>query len=146
MKKIETQPLDEEVSFKLYTLSRLIQQTYQVFLAPLGLTYVQYLVMKILLEKDGIAVNVISSRLVLASNTVTPLLQRMEKQGLLERKLMCRDQRQRIILLTDKGRAMRRQIAEVSVLVATSLSELKMNCVMANQLKDQLNDFIQKII
>lgn len=146
MNKIETQPLDEEVSFKLYTLSRLIQQTYQVFLAPLGLTYVQYLVMKILLEKEGIAVNVISSRLVLASNTVTPLLQRMEKQGLLVRKLMCRDQRQRIILLTDKGRAMRRQIAEVSVLVATSLSELKMNCVMANQLKDQLNDFIQKII
>lgn len=146
MNKIETQPLDEEVSFKLYTLSRLIQQTYQVFLTPLGLTYVQNLVMKILLEKDGIAVNVISSRLVLASNTVTPLLQRMEKQGLLVRKLMCRDQRQRIILLTDKGRAMRRQVADVSVLVATSLSELKMNCVIANQLKDQLNDFIQKII
>lgn len=48
--KIPSQRLDDEMSFKLYMLNRLIQQEYQVFLAPLHLTYPQYLVMKILME------------------------------------------------------------------------------------------------
>ena len=74
--KIQSQKLDDEMSFKLYMLNRLIQQEYQVFLAPLHLTYPQYLVMKILMEGDGIPVNVITSRLMLESNTVTPILQR----------------------------------------------------------------------
>ena len=67
---IPPQILDDEISFKLYTLNRLIQQAYQSFLMPLRLTYPQYLVMKILLEEDQVPVNVISSKLNLESNTV----------------------------------------------------------------------------
>ncbi|NLV52760.1 MAG: MarR family transcriptional regulator [Bacteroidales bacterium] len=142
---IAPQQLDDEVSFKLYTLNRLIQQTYQAFLLPLNLTYPQYLVMKVLMEKDNVPVHVISSRLMLESNTVTPLLQRMEKQGLLTRALKCEDQRQRIISLTCQGKDMRHDIEQVSVLVASSLAEMEMDCTLANGLGGLLSEFIKRI-
>lgn len=142
---IPPQILDDEISFKLYTLNRLIQQTYQSFLMPLRLTYPQYLVMKILLEEDQVPVNVISSKLNLESNTVTPLLQRMEKQGLLWREKKCEDHRQRIITLTRQAPDMRNDIMQVSTLVAESLVEQQLDCAMDNGLKDMLNAFINRI-
>ena len=140
--KIPSQRLDDEMSFKLYMLNRLIQQEYQVFLAPLHLTYPQYLVMKILMEGDGIPVNVITSRLMLESNTVTPILQRLEKQGLIKRGYSCNDQRQRIITLTDQGKDMRQEIADVSSLVAESLREKDTSCETAHRLEHMLGEFI----
>lgn len=142
---IEPQLLDDEVSFKLYTLNRLIQQAYQAFLAPLRLTYPQYLVMKTLLEEDHVPVNVISTRLMLESNTVTPLLQRMERQGLLVRTQRCDDQRRRIISLTHQGKDLRHDIEQVSVLVATSLTDMEMDCTMANGLGGMLSEFIRRM-
>lgn len=145
MEKIEIQQLDDELSFKLYTLNRLIQQTYTTYLTPLNITYPQYLVMKILMEKDEVPVNLISARLMLESNTVTPILQRMERQELVERTIRCSDQRQCIISLTAKGEAMRQDVAEISVKVTTALSEMDMNCTIAHMLKGILNEVIQKI-
>lgn len=145
MGNIPSQQLDDEVSFKLYALNRLIQQTYQTYLVPLGITYPQYLVMKILMEQDGVPVNVIFARLMLESNTVTPLLQRLEKQGLVMRGYNCTDQRQRIISLTDKGKSMRKSIDDVSGLVATSLSEMDMSCSVAESLGRLLTEFFAKI-
>jgi DNA-binding MarR family transcriptional regulator len=143
--KIPSRQLDDEMSFKLYMLNRLIQQEYQVFLAPLHLTYPQYLVMKILMEGDGIPVNVITSRLMLESNTVTPILQRLEKQGLIKRGYSCNDQRQRIITLTDQGKDMRQEIADVSSLVAESLREKDTSCETAHRLESMLGEFISKM-
>lgn len=143
--KIPSQQLDDEMSFKLYMLNRLIQQEYQVFLAPLHLTYPQYLVMKILMEGDGIPVNVITSRLMLESNTVTPILQRLEKQGLIKRGYSCNDRRQRIITLTDQGKDMRQEIADVSSLVAESLREKDTSCETAHRLESMLGEFISKM-
>ena len=75
-------------------------------LTELGITYPQYLVLMVLWEKDCQPVNDIARRLVLETNTVTPLLQRMEKQGLVTRKKGEQDKRQQIVSLTDKGRDM----------------------------------------
>ena len=143
--KIKSQQLDDEMSFKLYMLNRLIQQEYQVFLAPLHLTYPQYLVMKILMEGDGIPVNMITSRLMLESNTVTPILQRLEKQGLIKRGYSCNDQRQRIITLTDQGKDMRQEIVDVSSLVAESLREKDTSCETAQRLENMLGELISKM-
>ena len=143
--KIQSQKLDDEMSFKLYMLNRLIQQEYQVFLALLHLTYPQYLVMKILMEGDGIPVNMITSRLMLESNTVTPILQRLEKQGLIKRGYSCNDQRQRIITLTDQGKDMRQEIVEVSSLVAESLREKDTSCETAHRLENMLGELISKM-
>ena len=75
-------------------------------LTELGITYPQYLVLMVLWEKDCQPVNDIAHRLMLETNTVTPLLQRMEKLGIVSRKKGEQDKRQQIVSLTEKGRDM----------------------------------------
>ena len=78
-------------------------------LTELGITYPQYLVLMVLWEKDSQPVNDIAHRLMLETNTVTPLLQRMEKQGLIVRKKGELDKRQQIVSLSKKGCEMEEQ-------------------------------------
>ena len=101
--------LDNQICFRLYTASRLITQAYTPMLSELGITYPQYLVLMVLWEKDSQPVNDIAHRLMLETNTVTPLLQRMEKQGLIIRKKGELDKRQQIVSLTKKGCEMEEQ-------------------------------------
>lgn len=101
--------LDNQICFRLYTSARLIIQAYTPLLNQLGITYPQYLVMMVLWEQDGLPVNDIARRLILETNTVTPLLQRMEKQGIVVRTRGKEDKRQQIVSLTDKGKAMEEQ-------------------------------------
>ena len=101
--------LDNQLCFRFYTVSRLITQAYQPLLKSLGLTYPQYLVMLVLWENDAQPVNDIAKRLKLNTNTVTPLLKRMEDEGLLTRAKGQADARQVIVSLTAKGKAMEEQ-------------------------------------
>ena len=96
--------LDNQICFRLYTAARLVTQAYTPMLNGLGITYPQYLVMMVLWEKDEQPVNDIAHRLMLETNTVTPLLQRMEKLGLVSRKKGELDKRQQIVSLTEKGK------------------------------------------
>lgn len=98
--------LDNQICFRLYSASRLITQTYTPMLTALGITYPQYLVLMVLWEKDNQPVNDIARRLILETNTVTPLIQRMEKQGLITRKQGDKDKRQQIVSLTLSGKEM----------------------------------------
>ena len=101
--------LDNQICFRLYTAARLVTQAYTPMLNELGITYPQYLVLMVLWEKDNQPVNDIARRLLLETNTVTPLLQRMEKLGIVSRKTGEQDKRQQIVSLTEKGRAMEEQ-------------------------------------
>ena len=96
--------LDNQLCFRLYTASRLLTQAYHPLLSQQGLTYPQYLVLLVLWEKDKQPVNDIARRLYLETNTVTPLLQRMEKEGILLRTKGKKDARQMIVSLTAKGK------------------------------------------
>ena len=98
--------LDNQICFRLYSASRLITQAYTPMLTALGITYPQYLVLMVLWEKDNQPVNDIAHRLILETNTVTPLIQRMEKQGLITRKQGDKDKRQQIVSLTISGKEM----------------------------------------
>ncbi len=98
--------LDNQICFRLYTAARLVTQAYTPMLTELGITYPQYLVLMVLWGKDCQPVNDIAHRLLLETNTVTPLLQRMEKLGLVERKQGEKDKRQHIISLTTKGKGL----------------------------------------
>ena len=98
--------LDNQICFRLYTAARLITQAYTPMFTELGITYPQYLVLMVLWEQDARPVNDIAHRLLLETNTVTPLLQRMEKLGLVCRRKGEQDKRQQIVSLTEKGRAM----------------------------------------
>ncbi len=98
--------LDNQICFRLYSASRLITQAYTPMLTALGITYPQYLVLMVLWEKDNQPVNDIARRLILETNTVTPLIQRMEKQRLITRKQGDKDKRQQIVSLTLSGKEM----------------------------------------
>ena len=105
--------IDNQLCFRLYTASRLITQAYTPMLNKLGLTYPQYLVMMVLWEKDGQPVNDIAKRLFLETNTVTPLLKRMEAEGLVERLRDAADGRKVLVRLTAAGRALEAAAASV---------------------------------
>ncbi len=96
--------LDNQICFRLYTAARLITQAYTPMLNKLGITYPQYLVLMVLWEQDSQPVNDIAHRLLLETNTVTPLLQRMEKLGIVTRKKGEQDKRQQIVSLTQRAR------------------------------------------
>ena len=95
--------LGNQLCFRLYTVSRLITQAYRPLLEPLGLTYPQYLVMMVLWEQDNQTVGDICRHLMLDTNTLTPMLQRMEREGLLVRTHGISDGRQTLVSLTKKG-------------------------------------------
>ncbi len=105
--------LEKQLCFRLYTVSRLVTQAYRPYFEPLGITYPQYLVLLILWERDNLPVSEIASRLILDTNTVTPLLQRMERGGLVARTRGTVDSRQRIVSLTPHGRAMQEKAKDI---------------------------------
>src|SRR3712207_9093379 len=86
--------LRNQLCFRLYTASRLITQSYEPYLKPLGITYTQYLVLLVLWEHDEQPVNDIGKKLLLGINTISPLIKRMEKMGLLARHGSESDKRQ----------------------------------------------------
>ena len=114
--------LDNQLCFRLYTASRLITQAYTPFLTRLGITYPQYLVMMVLWEKDSQPVNDIAKRLYLETNTVTPLLKRMESEGLVERLRDAADGRRVLVRLTATGKAMEADAASVPEGLAGALA------------------------
>ena len=115
--------LDNQLCFRLYTAARLTMQAYFPYFEPLGITYPQYLVLLVLWEQDKQPVNDIARRLHLETNTVTPLLQRMEKQGLLTRKRGKEDTRQRIVSLTAQGKALEEQAKNIPDCLAAQLAD-----------------------
>ena len=118
--------LENQLCFRLYTAARLVTQAYYPYFEPLGITYPQYLVLLVLWEKDKQPVGDIAHRLHLETNTVTPLLQRMEKQGLLTRKRGKEDTRQRIVSLTKQGKALEEQAKDIPNCLASQLTD---NCL-----------------
>ena len=134
--------LDNQLCFRLYTASRLLTQAYHPLLSEQGLTYPQYLVLLVLWEKDGQPVNDIARRLFLETNTVTPLLQRMEKEGILTREKGKKDARQMIVSLTRKGKALQEKLADVPMTVGSAVVCDSVNPETAPELFRMLDDLI----
>lgn len=105
--------LENQLCFPFYAVSRLIIRAYQEDLDALGITYPQYLVLLVLWENDNISVNEIAEKLILNTNTVTPLLKRMEVTRLLTRKQSTTDQRKVIISLTEEGKTLKEKACEI---------------------------------
>lgn len=98
--------LENQLCFPIYAVSRLITRLYQPLLDEIGITYPQYLVLMVLWEEDNISVSEISERVLLNSNTLTPLLKRLEKAGIIIRNRSKSDERAVKIVLTDKGKGL----------------------------------------
>jgi DNA-binding MarR family transcriptional regulator len=103
----------EMLCFALHTTAHAVHAAYAPLLQPLGLTYPQYLVLSALNATDNQTVGQLGAGLRLESNTLTPLLKRMESAGWLRRSRDGRDERQVRLSLTDDGRALAARAAGV---------------------------------
>jgi len=102
----ESLMLDNQLCFALHSTSLLMTKVYKPLLQALGLTYPQYLAMMVLWEEDGLTVGEISSRVLTDPGSLTPLLKRLEAEGLLSRTRSREDERVVVVELTDAGRAL----------------------------------------
>jgi DNA-binding MarR family transcriptional regulator len=114
--------LDHQLCFPLYAATNLLQRLYRPLLAPLGLTYSQYLVMLALWERSPVTVSELRTRLHLDNGTVTPLLKRMEQGGFLTRRRDDGDERRVLIDLTPHGRALRERAKGVPGALASCIA------------------------
>lgn len=106
-------PPPRMLCFALYSAAHAMQAAYKPLLEPLGLTYPQYLALSALWAEDGQTVGQIGAALMLDSNTLTPLLKRLEQAGWITRRRDSADERQVRLTLTDEGRALGDRAAEV---------------------------------
>ncbi len=110
--------LDRQLCFALYSASLAMTKLYKPLLAPLGLTYPQYLVMLVLWEGDGVTVSQLGERLALDSGTLTPLLKRLENSDLVQRLRDTADERRVLLRLTTAGRQLKARAIAVPPTVA----------------------------
>ena len=137
--------LENQLCFRLYTASRLITQAYHPLLSAHRITYPQYLVLLVLWEKDAQPVNDIAKRLFLETNTVTPLLQRMEKEGIISRSRGREDARQIIVSLTPKGEQLQTDLSDVPFEVGKSVMCDSINPQTVPDLYRMLDEMIDKL-
>lgn len=140
--------LDDQLCFALYNASRALTRAYAPLLEPLGLTYPQYLVLLVLWDGDGLAVKELGERLKLDSGTLTPLLKRLEQQGLVVRRRGEDDERVVRIELTATGRALRGKARKVpSELACVAGYDLASERSMRelNRLRDELTALADRL-
>ncbi|MBN1767541.1 MAG: MarR family transcriptional regulator [Prolixibacteraceae bacterium] len=135
--------LENQLCFPVYAASRLITREYQPYFKKLGITYPQYLVFLVLWENDGMLVNAIAKKLILNTNTITPLLKRMEQQGFIVRKRLEEDERKVYIQLTPKGKDLKKEAAEIPKELSKKLMQSNLNINDLVALKETLNTMIQ---
>jgi DNA-binding MarR family transcriptional regulator len=137
--------LDRQLCFALYSASLAMTKTYKPLLAPLGLTYPQYLVMLVLWEGDGLTVGQLGERLALDSGTLTPLLKRLEALRWVQRLRDASDERRVLLRLTPAGRALKSRAAAVPRAIATAsrcdLGELSALTARLHALRAELTAF-----
>ena len=105
--------LENQICFALYVCSKEIIRKYTPILEPLGLTYTSYITLLGLWEKDNVTIKELGGRLYLDSGTLTPLLKKMETQGLVTRTRSKEDERTVFIKLTEQGKALREKCLDV---------------------------------
>jgi DNA-binding MarR family transcriptional regulator len=128
-KRTKGEPLEErdalslrnQVCFALYSASLEMTKLYRPLLAPLKLTYPQYLVMLVLWEHSGILVKELGAQLHLDSGTLTPLLKRLEKMGILHRERDPKDERGVIVSLTQQGRSLQAKARGIPGVIACAV-------------------------
>jgi DNA-binding MarR family transcriptional regulator len=115
---------DDFICYAIYSANHAISKVYAPHLESIGLTYPQYIVMVALWEQDNQTVGSLGRRVSMETNTLTPLLKRLEAAGFVNRARDKKDERQVRVTLTPTGLALRQQAAPIqaSILAASGLS------------------------
>lgn len=134
--------LDRQLCFPLYAASRLMTRIYQPLLEPLGLTYPQYVVLMILWQDAPCSVSHIGERMLLNTNTLTPLLKRLEHLGYVRRSRKSTDERVVEISLTESGAALKERCSGFPDILTETIG---LPHERIAELKRQLDAFVQKL-
>lgn len=133
--------LDQQLCFALYRASRAVIRAYGPLLQPYGLTYLQYLVLMVLWEDDGLTVKDIGQKLSLDSGTLTPLLKKLAEADLLERRRQDRDERVVRISLTRHGKDLQQKLKTLpSDLACSGRLDLATGGKKIEKLRQQLHE------
>ncbi|WP_026354717.1 MarR family winged helix-turn-helix transcriptional regulator [Massilia niastensis] len=99
--------LDDFLCFAIYSANLSFGRAFKPKLSQLGLTYPQYIAIVALYEEDDVSVCRLGEKLFLESNTLTPVLKKLEAMGHVVRERDRLDERQVRIRLTEQGRRLR---------------------------------------
>ena len=115
--------LSSFLCFAVYSANLAFGRAYKPILDAVGLTYTQYIAMVALAEEDDQIVSVLGEKLFLESNTLTPILKKLEQMGHIRRQRDPADERQVRVSLTPSGRRLIEQDLSGSLIDATGLGE-----------------------
>jgi len=105
--------LENQLCFPLYAASKEIVKRYKPYLDEIGLTYTQYIAMMVMWEKKTVNVKTLGQALFLDTGTLTPLLKKLEAQGLVTRRRSLEDERNLIVSITPQGEALRERAVTI---------------------------------
>lgn len=118
----ENLKLKNQLCFPLYACSREIIKMYKPHLDNIRLTYTQYIAMMVLWEEESCTVKELGQRLFLDSGTLTPLLKRLEQEGLVTRERSSEDERSLIVTITEKGTSLKDEATCIPTKMAEDLN------------------------
>ena len=138
--------LSDFLCFAVYSANLAYGKAYKPLLDKVGITYTQYLVIVALWEEDHQTVSGLGEKLFLESNTLTPILKRLEGAGYLVRERSADDERQVLVSLTDAGRALREQGVEMDLIAATGLEPDELRAIQKGvvKLRDNLRSHVRE--
>jgi DNA-binding MarR family transcriptional regulator len=113
--------LADFLCFAIYSANLAYGKAYKPILDELGVTYTQWITIVALWEEDRQTVSSLGAKLFLESNTLTPILKKLEAMGMIRRQRSTEDERQVIVSLTDAGRALRERGLQRTLVKATGL-------------------------
>lgn len=115
--------LSDFLCFAIYSANLAFGKAYKPILEELGLTYTQYISIIALWEEDNQTVSSLGEKLFLESNTLTPILKKLEAMGYLRRQRDAADERQVLVSLTEAGRRLREKGLNMNLVNACGLTE-----------------------
>lgn len=142
MNKEDQLKLSSQVCFPMYSVSRLITKRYKPYLDELGITYPQYLVLLVLWENNNQTVNEISNKLILNTNTISPLLKRMEKLDVIQRIRSSKDERSVLVQLTERGKNMKTKALSIPEELIKELTTMNIQIEDIVKMKDLLCEWM----
>ncbi len=114
--------LKNQLCFPLYACAKEVVKKYTPFLDEIGLTYTQYIAMMVLWEQKSVSIKMLGEHLYLDSGTLTPLLKKMEAQGLVTRERAVQDERSVIVTITEKGEALKEQAVSIPIKIGQCIN------------------------
>lgn len=134
--------LDRQICHSLYSAANALVRAYRPLLTKLDLTYPQYVVMMSLWKRDGVSISELVQHTRFDAGTLTPLLRRLQKKGLIDIKVADTDERRKVITVTAQGRNLKKSAESVPNQIACSVD---MSAQDARKLKELCEELFSRL-